>query len=81
MGAAPSRAVSWAVRPAEWEWDYEAVCGGAPGAGRSPSHRELAGELPGPPPLSCLQRSTSQPLALLLHLKGSERLTVYWLPG
>ena len=34
-----------------------------------------------PTPLSCLQRSISQPLALFLHLEGNERLTVYWLPS
>ena len=56
------------------------MCGGLGGSSVS-IPRGLAGEPPGPSPAVLSRRSISQPLALFLHLKGSERLTVYWLPG
>lgn len=80
-GIAPVRAVSWEVWPCRAGVGQGGLCVGGSGAGRSPSHRGLAGEPQGPAPLSCLQRSISQPLTLFLHLEGSERLTVSWLPG
>lgn len=50
-GAAPSRAVSWEVRrPCRAGVGRGGLCVVGSGAGQSPSHRELAGEPPGPHP-------------------------------